>query len=63
MTSMRSVSPEGSQVQSLSEHNSVSSCEIVGFINNENNRINMQNQVLEYILLFIAKNFFHKVKV
>ena len=62
MISMRSVSPEGLHVQSLSEHNSFSPCEIVGFIKYESDKINMQNVVLEIILHFIVDNFSSRCK-
>ena len=62
MTSMRSVSPEGSHVQSVSEHNSFPPWEIVEFINNDNNKINMQSLVLEFILQCIVNRLFSLCK-
>ena len=47
MTSMRSVSPLGLHVQSLSVHNSPSSCDIDGDINKKHNSRYMQIFVLE----------------
>ena len=47
MTSMRSVSPWGLHVQSLSVHNSPSSCDIDGDINKKHNTKYMQIFVLE----------------
>ena len=47
MTSMRSVSPWGLHVQSLSVHNSPSSCDIDGDMNKKHNTKYMQIFVLE----------------
>ena len=49
MTSMRSVSPWGLHVQSLSVHNSPSSCDIDGDINKKHNT--------RYVQIFVLESF------